>query len=68
MNEKQLQSFREEHLKHRFSLKALNYHVVLSNTKKSVYVNLDNAATTTPFLSVIKGVEQDLIEYGSVHR
>ncbi|MBT3417028.1 aminotransferase class V-fold PLP-dependent enzyme [Candidatus Woesearchaeota archaeon] len=51
-----------------FNRKSLNYKVELSNGKKVEYVNLDNAATTTPLLNVEEGVIQELQEYGSVHR
>jgi len=39
-----------------FNNKSLNYQVKLSNKKRVKYVNLDNAATTTPFLNVEKGI------------
>ena len=51
-----------------FNNKSLNYQVKLSNKKRVKYVNLDNAATTTPFLNVEKGIIEELQEYGSVHR
>ena len=45
-----------------FNRKSLNYKVELSNGKKVEYVNLDNAATTTPLLNVEEGVIQELQE------
>ena len=51
-----------------FNSKSLNYQVKLSNKKRVKYVNLDNAATTPPFLNVENGIIEELQEYGSVHR
>ena len=50
-----------------FSKQILNYQV---KTKRGLvnYVNLDNAATTPPFLEVENEVRKYLIGYGSVHR
>ena len=50
-----------------FDNEALNYKVM--TTKGEVrYVNLDNAATTIPFLRVIDDVSDYLKSYGSIHR
>jgi len=51
-----------------FDIKALNYQVKTKRLGQVNYVNLDNAATTTPFKSVLDGVNQYLVSYGSVHR
>jgi len=51
-----------------FSLDVLNYQVKTKKLGVTNYVNLDNAATTPPFLEVEKGVKEFLKSYGSVHR
>lgn len=51
-----------------FSKGILNYQVKTKRLGKVSYVNLDNAATTPPFLSVQKAVDEYLKSYGSVHR
>lgn len=51
-----------------FSKDILDYKVQTNKCGLVSYVNLDNAATTSPFLSVQKGVDQFLTSYGSVHR
>jgi len=69
MIEKQNQkNFWNEKIKPRFHEKALNHQVKLLNGKLVTYANLDNAATTTPFLKVKEEIIKELIEYGSVHR
>lgn len=55
-------------IKPRFEQKALNHKVQLLNGALVRYVNLDNAATTTPFLAVTIELQKELDEYGSVHR
>lgn len=54
--------------KNLFSEKIQNYQVDTTDLSKVRYVNLDNAATTPPFLSVQKAVDDYLVSYGSVHR
>lgn len=51
-----------------FSKRILNYKVKTKKLGYVNYVNLDNAATTPPFLEVEKGVNDYLTSYGSVHR
>ncbi len=51
-----------------FSEKIQNYQVNSTALGKVRYVNLDNAATTPPFLSAQKAVDDYLVSYGSVHR
>jgi len=51
-----------------FSKDALYYRVGTDQLGKVSYVNLDNAATTPPFISVQTGVDDYLKTYGSVHR
>lgn len=51
-----------------FSKEIQNYKVETKNLGNVRYINLDNAATTPPFLSVQKAVNDYLIGYGSVHR
>jgi len=51
-----------------FAREILNYQVDTERLGRVKYVNLDNAATTPPLLSVQKGVEEYLRSYGSVHR
>ena len=51
-----------------FDTRILNYMVKTKRFGKVPYVNLDNAATTPPFLSVEKGISEYLRSYGSVHR
>lgn len=46
----------------------LQYQVETEKLGKVAYVNLDNAATTPPLLSVQSGVDEYLKTYGSVHR
>lgn len=54
--------------KNLFSEKIQNYQMQTSKLGKVNYVNLDNAATTPPFLKVQKDVDNYIISYGSVHR
>lgn len=51
-----------------FSKDILDFQVDTTQLGKTNYVNLDNAATTPPLLSVQKGVDDYLKGYGSVHR
>jgi len=51
-----------------FSTDIQNYQVETTDLGLTRYVNLDNAATTPPFLSVQKEVDDYLTSYGSVHR
>ncbi|WP_435623167.1 aminotransferase class V-fold PLP-dependent enzyme [Flagellimonas sp.] len=55
-------------MKNLFDSKYYSYEVHLSGDQKRRYLNLDNAATTPPFASVLDGISNDLYEYGSVHR
>ncbi len=52
----------------KFNQKAMNFKIKVANGKEVRYVNLDNAATTTPLLKVEENVINELHEYGSVHR
>lgn len=51
-----------------FSAHTLDYPVKTRVLGKTNYVNLDNAATTPPLISVTKAVDDFLVSYGSVHR
>lgn len=51
-----------------FSKEILHYEVETERLGRVSYVNLDNAATTPPFLLVQNGVNDYLKTYGSVHR
>jgi len=51
-----------------FSNDILNFPVETTRLGVVPYVNLDNAATTPPFIAVQEGVEDYLKTYGSVHR
>ncbi|PIW90944.1 MAG: hypothetical protein COZ91_03095 [Candidatus Nealsonbacteria bacterium CG_4_8_14_3_um_filter_39_7] len=51
-----------------FSKESLCYQVETDRLGKVSYVNIDNAATTPPFISVQNGVNDYLKTYGSVHR
>lgn len=51
-----------------FSREILNYPVETTKLGRVTYVNLDNAATTPPFLTVQEGVDNFFKSYGSVHR
>ncbi|EKE11072.1 MAG: hypothetical protein ACD_15C00141G0005 [uncultured bacterium] len=51
-----------------FSSEIINYKVDTVKFRKIKYVNLDNAATTYPFLAVERGIKKYLASYGSVHR
>lgn len=51
-----------------FDKRILDFEVKTSKLGKVKYVNLDNAATTPPFLSVEKAVNSFFAGYGSVHR
>lgn len=51
-----------------FSQEVLNYEVETEQLGNVSYINLDNAATTPPFLSVKEGVDKYLNCYDSVHR
>ena len=68
MNKKEMRSFWKREIKPRFTVKCLNFKVTLLNGKKVRYVNLDNAATTSPFKKVKEKVDSFLDIYGSVHR
>ena len=46
----------------------LDFQVDAERLGRVNYVNLDNAATTPPFLAVQRGVDDYLVTYGSVHR
>jgi len=60
--------FWEKHVKTAFHAGALEHPVKLGNGCWTRYVNLDNAATTTPFQPVNEAIFAELMEYGSVHR
>lgn len=66
--EKELTDFWEHEIKPRFRQEDLEARVALADGSEVRYVNLDNAATTIPFKSVIEKVLKNLSEYGSVHR
>lgn len=51
-----------------FSKDVLYYQVETEKLGKVSYVNLDNAATTPPFILTQTGVNEYLKSYGSVHR
>src|SRR3989339_1405629 len=51
-----------------FSKDVLHYQVETKQLGKVDYVNLDNAATTPPLITVQQGVDEYLKTYGSVHR
>lgn len=78
MKKQELEDFWQSQVQPRFDQDALGYTVETegSDTRDASatagsrlrYVNLDNAATTTPFKSVVANLEQELKEYGSVHR
>ncbi len=51
-----------------FSKDVLHYQVETKQLGKVDYVNLDNAATTPPLITVQQGVDDYLKTYGSVHR
>lgn len=51
-----------------FSRSILGFKVKTTCLGKTNYVNLDNAATTPPFVGVEKAVQDYLVGYGSVHR
>jgi len=51
-----------------FSKDILDYKVDTRKLGRVNYVNLDNAATTPPFLEVQQTVQDFMISYGSVHR
>jgi len=57
----------EENIKPLFRKKTLEFRVE-TLFYRGKYTNLDNAATTSPFISVEKAVNGALVEYGSVHR
>ncbi|MBI4453495.1 aminotransferase class V-fold PLP-dependent enzyme [Candidatus Woesearchaeota archaeon] len=63
-----LVEFWEKEIKPRFREADIESKVSLSDGSVVKYVNLDNAATTIPFKSVIEKVLSNLCEYGSVHR
>ena len=63
-----LSDYIENDIKELFSDDIANYQVQSKVLGKVKYVNLDNAATTPPFLSVQKAVKEYLTLYGSVHR
>lgn len=57
-----------EYIHSLFDEDCLNYEVDLVNGQRVRYVNLDNAATTSPFKEVRDMVNTRLNTYGSVHR
>lgn len=60
--------FWQDNIKPLFSLDALNF-IVKNRFGESIrYVNLDNAATTTPLAEVKEYINEMLDAYGSVHR
>ncbi|MBS3121683.1 aminotransferase class V-fold PLP-dependent enzyme [Candidatus Woesearchaeota archaeon] len=63
-----LVEFWEREVKPRFREVDIESMVSLSDGSEVKYVNLDNAATTIPFRSVIEKIINSLSEYGSVHR
>jgi len=67
LNLVKLQKFWDTELKKLFPKESLNFLVKTPNGKVR-YINLDNAATTTPFKSVIENILKELNSYGSVHR
>lgn len=68
VNTKELIHFWKKDVKPRFTSNCLNFKVTLLNGKKERYVNLDNAATTSPFKIVKERIDRFLDAYGSVHR
>jgi len=58
----------EHFIEKTFSESIQNYFVKTKDLGRVRYINLDNAATTPPFLSVQKAIEKYLTSYGSVHR
>ncbi|MBS3118782.1 aminotransferase class V-fold PLP-dependent enzyme [Candidatus Woesearchaeota archaeon] len=60
--------FWKAEIRPRFTKECLNFKVKLINGTKVRYVNLDNAATTSPFKKVKEAISSFLDEYGSVHR
>lgn len=67
-NTEQLRRFWESEIRPRFDESALNYSVLLADGTRTRYANLDNATTTTPFCRVIREVQAELQEYGSIRR
>ncbi|MEI8339294.1 MAG: aminotransferase class V-fold PLP-dependent enzyme [bacterium] len=51
-----------------FSKEIIDFQIKSKRLGLTKYVNLDNAATTPPFLSVEKAVKDFFVSYGSVHR
>ncbi len=72
MNEKKLRKklseFYKKNLSKLLRKEAANYKTKLLNGKTIRYINLDNAATTSPFAAVEKTVQNFMVSYGSVHR
>ena len=68
MNKEKLNEYWKKKIKPRFHEFALNHQVRLLSGKWVRYANLDNAATTIPFLRVKEELMKELMEYGSVHR
>jgi len=68
VSKKEMNQFWKRQVKPRFTEKCLNFKVTLLNGKKIRYINLDNAATTSPFKRVKQNIDQFLDAYGSVHR
>ena len=60
--------FWNNEIRHKFADSCINYKVRLANGRRVRHVNLDNAATTPPFKSVMNNLETEFHEYASVHR
>ena len=63
-----MNDFWKKEVKHRFTEGCLNFKITTPEGKKIRYVNLDSAATTSPFKKVKENIDKFLDVYGSVHR
>lgn len=63
-----LDRFWKKEIRSRFDARALNHKIRLLDGTFTRYANLDNAATTIPFLKVNEKLNLELAEYGSIHR
>ena len=64
----ELTDFWRREIKPRLSEQDLLFPVTKRDGTTVSYVNLDNAATTTPFEGVKRKIDEELTTYGSVHR
>ncbi len=62
------EDFWKQEVRPRFDERCLNYPIQTAAGEMVRYVNLDNAATTSPFIAVKEKVDALLDSYGSVHR